>query len=73
MKAKWFSALLIAAILMIAVAPLAGAAPQDSGNAYDDSSFTQKEDNRHDPLTDKQLELREKALDAKLMAKPMAR
>ncbi|MFT3891354.1 MAG: immune inhibitor A [Anaerolineales bacterium] len=69
MKAKWFSALLIVAILVIAVVPVAGAAPRPSGGMYDDPAFVQKEDNRHDALTDKQLELREKALDAKLNGK----
>jgi immune inhibitor A len=69
MKAKWFSALLIVAILVIAVVPVAGAAPKASGGSYDDPAFVQKEDNRHDALTDKQLDLKEQALEAKLNGK----
>lgn len=69
MKAKWFSTLLILALLVIAVVPAAGAAPKASDGAYDDQTFVQKEDNRPDPLTTKQQELKQQALEAKLNGK----
>jgi len=69
MKAKWLSVFMILAILVIAIVPVAGAAPSASGGVNDDPSFVQKEDNRPDPLTTKQLELKEQAMEAKLNGK----
>jgi immune inhibitor A len=69
MKAKWFSALLIFALLMIAVVPAVGAAPKASDGANDDPTLVQVEDNLPDPLTTKQLELKQQALEAKLNGK----
>jgi immune inhibitor A len=69
MKTKWFSALLIAAILVIAVAPMAGAAPMAASDIGDDPELTPKQDNLPDPLTTLQLDLKQKALDAKLNGK----
>jgi immune inhibitor A len=69
MKAKWFSTLLIVAMLVIAIVPAVGAAPKAMGGAYDDPAFVQKEDNRPDPFTTKQLELKQQALQAKLSGK----
>ena len=69
MKAKWLSIFAIVAILVIAVVPAAGAAPSASGGINDDPSFVQKEDNRPDPLTTKQQELKQEALQAKLNGK----
>ena len=69
MKAKWFSTLLILALLVIAVVPAASAAPKASDGAYDDQTYVQKEDNRPDPLTTKQQELKTQAMEAKLNGK----
>jgi len=69
MKAKWLSVFVILAILVIAVVPVAGAAPRASGGVNDDSSFVQKEDNRPDPLTIKQQDLKQQAMEAKLNGK----
>jgi len=69
MKAKWFSTILILTLLVIAVVPAVGAAPSASDGAYNDPTFVQKEDNRPDALTTKQLELKEQALEAKLNGK----
>jgi len=69
MKAKWFSTILILTLLVIAVVPVAGAAPSASDGAYDDPTFVPKNDNLPDPLTTAQLELKKLALDAKLNGK----
>jgi len=68
MKAKWLSLFVILAILVIAIVPVVGAAPSASGGVNDDPTFV-KEDNRPDPLTTKQLELKEQAMEAKLNGK----
>jgi immune inhibitor A len=70
MKAKWFSSFLILAMLLIATAP-AGAAPLASSG--DDPELTPKKDNLPDPLTTMQLDLKQKALDAKLNGKAHGR
>jgi immune inhibitor A len=67
MKAKWFSSFLILVMLLVAFAPVAGAAP--ASNGIDDPTLAPKEDNRPDPLTTQQLELKEQALEAKLNGK----
>src|SRR5512140_3619786 len=68
MKAKWFGTLLILALLVIAVVPVASAAPKASDGAYD-PTLVQADDNLPDPLTTKQLELKQQALEAKLNGK----
>lgn len=69
MKVKWFSSLLIVIMLVIAIAPAAAAAPLASTGGDQDPTFVQKEDNRPDPFTTQQLELKEQALEAKLNGK----
>jgi immune inhibitor A len=69
MKAKWFGTFLILAMLMIAIVPMAGAAPNAADGINNDPSSVSKKDNRPDPLTTAQLELKQKALDAKLNGK----
>ncbi len=69
MKAKWFSTLVILALLVIAIVPIASAAPNLSIGVNEDPTDVQKEDNLPDPLTTKQLELKQQALDAKLNGK----
>jgi immune inhibitor A len=66
MKAKWFSSILIVALLVIAIVPAAAAAPMASGGKED---AVQKSDNRPDKFTAKQLELKDQALQAKLNGK----
>lgn len=68
MKAKWFSTLVILAILLVAVVPV-WAAPIVSRGASDGPTSVQKPDNLPDPLTTRQLELKQKALEAKLNGK----
>ena len=70
MKAKWFGTLVILVLLVIAVIP-AGAAPM--AGAADDPEFIPKKDNLPDPLTTQQLELKEKAIEAKLNGKAKGR
>ena len=69
MKAKWFSAFVILALLIIAAVPAANAAPNVSGVVNDDPDLVQPEDNLPDPLTTKQLELKQQAMEAKLNGK----
>ena len=69
MKGKLFRTFLVAALLLTVVVSAAGAAPRANGGAYDDPEFVKKEDNRPDPLTTKQLKLKEQAMEAKLNGK----
>jgi immune inhibitor A len=67
MKAKWFSTFLVVMMLMVAMVPVAAAAPVN----YDglDPTFAANNDNPGHELANKQAELREKALEAKLNGK----
>jgi immune inhibitor A len=69
MKTKLFRIFSVLVLLMVIMVSAVGAAPLANNGAYDEPSFTPKEDNRPDALTDKQLELKEKALEAKLSGK----
>jgi immune inhibitor A len=73
MKAKLFRIFSVVAVLMVIMVSAVGAAPLANNGAYDEPSFVPKEDNRSDPLTSAKLELREKALDAKLNGKANGR
>ncbi len=66
MKAKWFSTFLVVVMLVIAIVPVAGAAP---GVGFGDENFVPKEDNLSHPLGDQQAALRKEALEAKLLGK----
>lgn len=68
MKAKWFGMFLVLMLLAVAVVPVAGAAPNAS-SGYDDAQLVQKEDNRPDPLTTQQAELKALAQEAKINGK----
>jgi immune inhibitor A len=59
---------MIMALLFISIVPAAVAAPVAS-NGFDDPEFVPKVDNKPDPLTTLQLDLKQKALDAKLNGK----
>jgi immune inhibitor A len=65
MKSKLFSALLIMTLVLASIATVASAAPE----VGDDPQMGQREDNRPDPLTTKQLKLKEQAMEAKLNGK----
>ena len=67
MKAKWFSTLLIVIMLAVAIVPTVSAAPTVSNR--EDPASVQKADNRPDPRTGKQQELKQQALEAKLNGK----
>ena len=69
MKAKWFSSFLILAMLLVAIVPAAVAAPTGASSVGDDPELTPKKDNLPDPLTTMQLDLKAKALEAKLNGK----
>ena len=71
MKVKWFSSFLVLAMLVIAIVPAAAAPMASTGT--DDPMFVQREDNRPDPLTTKQLELKDQALQAKLNGKALGK
>ena len=68
MKAKWFSTLLIVVMLVIALVPLAGAAPQVPA----DPQFGSAVDNASHPLGARQYESRLKGLNAKFNGKANA-
>jgi immune inhibitor A len=69
MKAKWFGVFLIAAMLFVALVPLASAAPAKSEGNFDRPDQAPREDNRPDPLTTLQQDLKQQALEAKLNGK----
>src|SRR5512136_325241 len=68
-KMKWFGLFLTLALLVTAIVPLAGAAPSNVNGSNEDPEFVPKNDNLPDPLTTKQLELKQQALEAKLNGK----
>jgi immune inhibitor A len=72
MKGKFFSIFMTMALLLLSIAPAAGAAPTAS-SGFDDPEFVPKEDNRPDPLTTKQQDLKQQALEAKLNGKAYGR
>jgi immune inhibitor A len=69
MKSKWFGVFLIAALFVAALVPGAAAAPARSDGRGDAPEMTPKNDNLPDPLTTMQLDLKQKALEAKLNGK----
>src|SRR5512135_2386870 len=69
MKAKWFSAILILTMLVIAIVPSAAAAKKKPGDQPVPPPAAPKQDNRPDPRTTKQSELKQQALEAKLNGK----
>ena len=73
MKSKFFTVTIIMALLLISLAPAASAAPMAFRGDYDDPAFVPKEDNLPDPLTSKQAELKEMAMQAKLNGKAYGR
>jgi immune inhibitor A len=68
-KHKFFNIMLVLAMLLISLVPAVAAAPMGSSGAFDDPESVQPEDNLPDPLTTKQLDLKQQALDAKLNGK----
>src|SRR4030066_352444 len=73
MKAKTFHIFLVLALLLLSIVPAVIAAPAASDGFYDDPEFVPKEDNRPDPLSTQQKELKEQALEAKLNGKAYGR
>ncbi|HEX8993136.1 MAG TPA: M6 family metalloprotease domain-containing protein [Anaerolineales bacterium] len=68
MKHKWFGVFLITALLIIAVVP-AAAAPARSDGKVSNPESQPKNDNLPDPFTNRQLELKQQALQGKLNGK----
>ena len=69
MKVRFFSTFVILALLVVTFVPIVSAAPDLSSGVNGDTSFVPKVDNRPDPLTTAQLELKKQALEAKLNGK----
>jgi immune inhibitor A len=72
MKSKWFGIVLMLALLVAAIVPGASAAPAGADGKHGDE-LPPKNDNRSDPLTARQQELKQMALDAKLDGKAQGR
>jgi immune inhibitor A len=70
MKRNWFGMLLIVTLLAVALVPSAGAA---RAAASDSPQLQGKPDNLPDPMTEKQLELKQGALEEKLHGKAYGR
>ena len=68
MNKKIFSIMMVSALLLALLVPVAMAS-STNGNGDGAPEFVPKEDNRPDPLTTNQLELKEQALQAKLNGK----
>jgi len=68
MKAKWFTTILIVAMLVISFVPIVSAAPP--GPLADDPSFASNSDDAAHPLGTVQREAREVAFEAELHGKP---
>jgi immune inhibitor A len=68
MRRLLFSVFLLAALLVASISPTFAAPPIDNPEATQGDKPA-REDNRHDPLTDKQQALKEQALEAKLNGK----
>ena len=66
---KLFNGLIIMAMFLALIAPGVMAAPIETQGVNNDPSFVGKEDNRPDPYTTEQLQLKEQALEAKLNGK----
>jgi len=70
MKAKWFSTLLIVAMLVVAIVPLAAAAPMAAGDGTDEvPNIGANSDNPSHPLGDEQAAAKQIALEAKFAGK----
>jgi immune inhibitor A len=69
MKGVFFRAFLIGVFLLVSVVPAMAASTMGPSGNTDEPQMVQKEDNRPDPLTTKQLALKEQALEAKLNGK----
>jgi immune inhibitor A len=69
MKVKLFRSFVVLALLSLFVVTAVGAAPADDAGDLDDPGYPARLDNRADPLTSMQLELKERALEAKLDGK----
>jgi immune inhibitor A len=69
MKLRNFRILALASIMTVGLMPKSYATPIVDRNTENNSGFAQKQDNRLDPLTTKQLDLKQKALEAKLNGK----
>jgi len=72
MKGKLFARLLILAVLLLSLVPAVSAAPAASGG-INEPGYAPREDNLPDPLTTRQLELKEQALEAVLNGKAYGR
>jgi immune inhibitor A len=69
MKLRNCRILALAAAMSVGLTTMTYAAPAIDGTNPNDTGFVQKQDNRPDPLTTKQLDLKEQALKAKLNGK----
>lgn len=70
MKAKWFSTLLVVAMLVVAVVPMVSAAPQFAGDGTDDvPNIGANTDTPSHPLGDQQASEKQIALEAKMAGK----
>ena len=61
MKLRNFRILALAATMTLGLSTITYAAPAIDGTTDNGSTFVQKQDNRPDPLTTKQLDLKEQA------------
>jgi hypothetical protein len=69
MRTKWFGVFMVLVLLAAAIVPVAGASPANPVGGFPEPELAPKKDNLPDPLTSMQLDLKQKALEAKLNGK----
>jgi len=69
MKGKLFRTIFLASLMLVLVVSAVGATSMASLGVYDDPGFVRQTDNRPDPLSVKQAELKEAALEAQIHGK----
>ncbi len=61
--------ILLIMVIIIGMIPVVSASPEIDGTEQQDTNYVSKKDNKEDPITEKQLELKEKAIEAVLNGK----
>jgi immune inhibitor A len=61
--------ILLIMIMIVGMIPVVSASPEINGTEQEGTNYNSKKDNKEDPLTEKQLELKEKAIEAILNGK----
>ncbi|MDW7660925.1 MAG: immune inhibitor A [Bacillota bacterium] len=69
MRFKKMIMIFLILIVIVGMMPVVSASPEINGTEQEGTNYTSKKDNKEDPLTEKQLELKEKAIESILNGK----